>query len=66
MTGGANPGSPRLLFAASVQGLVGFIHHSIKKKSTLMVLTSTLSLWFNFDLLILHQRDVVLLKHAKN
>lgn len=32
MTGGANPGSPRLLFAASVQGLVGLIHHSIKKK----------------------------------
>jgi len=44
MTSGANPGSPRLLFAASVQGLVGFIRHSIKKKDMLMVLTSTLSL----------------------
>lgn len=32
MTGGANPGSPRLLFAALVQGLVEFKHHSIKKK----------------------------------
>lgn len=48
------------------KGCWGLSITALKKKSTLMVLTSTLSLWFKFDLLILHQRDMVLLKHAKN
>lgn len=66
MTGGANPDSPGLLFTASEQGLGGFSHHGIKKKEYFDGFDLNFILWFDFDLLILHQKDVVLLKHAKN